>query len=155
MLSLYPLLLHLTPLELLGRKPIPLFCVLYVPPIIRRELVLCTKAAMLLRHLILLMDAVTQKFDSFSERSEEIGRMKKETSAKFTTLDSYVAGYLTLRGFQPELVDQGGKVVFVFESCDGLNQAKEGDVGPCSQTRCVLRDHFKSTRKGFQRAHPT
>jgi hypothetical protein len=50
-------------------------------------------------------------------------RMNKGQLAQFTTLDSYIAGYLTLQGFQPDLVDQGGKVVFVFESSDGLNQA--------------------------------
>lgn len=32
----------------------------------------------------------------------------------FSTLDSYLAGYLHLQGHQPTLVDQGGKVVFVF-----------------------------------------
>jgi len=51
--------------------------------------------------------------------------MKKnnEQSEKFyTTLDAYQAGFLTLSGFTPTLVDQGGKIVFVFIHSDKLLQ---------------------------------
>lgn len=41
----------------------------------------------------------------------------------FTTLDAYLSGYLTLRGFTPILVEQGSKVVFSFEASDSLYQA--------------------------------
>jgi hypothetical protein len=39
-------------------------------------------------------------------------RMDKEKF--YTTLDAYQAGFLTLRGHQPHLSDQNGKVIFVF-----------------------------------------
>ena len=41
----------------------------------------------------------------------------------FTTLDSYISGYLTLKGFIPKLIKQGDKVVFAFSSSDALYQA--------------------------------
>jgi len=46
-----------------------------------------------------------------------------EQSAKFyTTLDAYQAGFLALNGFIPKLVDQTGKVVFVFIQSDAMLQ---------------------------------
>lgn len=42
---------------------------------------------------------------------------------KYTTLDSYLAGYLALRGFDPGLVEQGGKVVFVFSLTADLRRS--------------------------------
>jgi hypothetical protein len=41
----------------------------------------------------------------------------------FTTLDAYLAGYLSLKGFMPELIQQGPKVVFSFKDTPDLNQA--------------------------------
>jgi hypothetical protein len=38
----------------------------------------------------------------------------------YTTLDAYQAGFLTLRGFTPKLVDQSSKIVFVFTQSDDL-----------------------------------
>jgi hypothetical protein len=38
----------------------------------------------------------------------------------YTTLDAYQAGFLTLRGFTPKLIDQNGKIVFVFTQSDKL-----------------------------------
>lgn len=40
----------------------------------------------------------------------------------FTTLDAYLAGFLTLRGFSPELVEQGSKIVFSFNATDALHK---------------------------------
>jgi hypothetical protein len=41
----------------------------------------------------------------------------------YTTLDAYQAGFLTLRGFTPQLVNQNDKIVFVFIESDELLQA--------------------------------
>jgi hypothetical protein len=40
----------------------------------------------------------------------------------YSTLDAYQAGFLTLNGFTPKLVDQNGKIVFVFIQSDELLQ---------------------------------
>ena len=40
----------------------------------------------------------------------------------FTTLDAYTAGYLYLKSYTPELIQQGEKVVFVFPASDELYQ---------------------------------
>ncbi len=48
-------------------------------------------------------------------------RKNDEQLEKFyTTLDAYQAGFLTLRGFIPKLIDQCGKIVFVFIQSDDL-----------------------------------
>lgn len=47
-------------------------------------------------------------------------REKDLTEKTYTTLDAYQAGFLTLRGYTPRLVDQGGKIVFVFIQTDEL-----------------------------------
>jgi hypothetical protein len=44
----------------------------------------------------------------------------KQTEKFYTTLDAYQAGFLTLRGYIPKLVDQNGKIVFVFMQSDKL-----------------------------------
>lgn len=47
--------------------------------------------------------------------------MKKnneQTKKVFTTLDAYTAGYLYLKNFTPELIQQDDKVVFVFTVSD-------------------------------------
>jgi len=41
-------------------------------------------------------------------------RKNDDSKTTYTTLDAYQAGFLTLRGFIPKLVDQNGKIVFVF-----------------------------------------
>ena len=40
----------------------------------------------------------------------------------YTTLDAYVAGFLTLRKHIPDFIDQNGKFVFVFIQSDELSQ---------------------------------
>jgi len=44
----------------------------------------------------------------------------EQTEKVYTTLDAYQAGFLALRGFTPKLVDQNGKIVFVFIQSDEL-----------------------------------
>lgn len=39
---------------------------------------------------------------------------KGNGSVSYSTLDAYVAGFLSLKGHAPSLVDQGGKIAFVF-----------------------------------------
>jgi hypothetical protein len=41
----------------------------------------------------------------------------------FTTLDAYLAGYLSLKEFIPKLIEQGEKVVFCFDASDELYNA--------------------------------
>jgi hypothetical protein len=40
----------------------------------------------------------------------------------YTTLDAYLAGFLTLRHHFPNLVQQGNKIVFSFSGTDALYQ---------------------------------
>lgn len=48
-----------------------------------------------------------------------------EKNNVYTTLDSYIAGYLVLKGFKPALIsqDNGHKVVFAFQDTDSLQQS--------------------------------
>lgn len=41
----------------------------------------------------------------------------------FSTLDAHISGYLSLRGYKADLIDQTGKIVFVFRNSDSLQQA--------------------------------
>jgi len=41
----------------------------------------------------------------------------------FTSLDAYLSGYLTLKGFIPKLIEQGEKIVFSFEVSNELYKA--------------------------------
>ena len=50
-------------------------------------------------------------------------RYKEQNNKVFTSLDAYLSGYLTIRGFIPKLIEQGEKVVFAFSSSDALYQA--------------------------------
>lgn len=51
-------------------------------------------------------------------------RTKKDQTEKvYTTLDAYQAGFLTLKGFIPKLIEQNNKVVFVFSQSDELLKA--------------------------------
>lgn len=51
--------------------------------------------------------------------------MEKNKAQKekiYTTLDSYTAGYLSLQGFTPQLIEQGNKIVFCFDATPELFQ---------------------------------
>ena len=48
---------------------------------------------------------------------------KGQRDARFTTLDAYLAGFLVLSGFKPDLIEQGPKVVFSFTKTDALLDA--------------------------------
>jgi len=53
-------------------------------------------------------------------------KLKKNSVQKekvYTTPDSYAAGWLTLKGFIPKLIEQGDKVVFSFDASDELYNA--------------------------------
>jgi Domain of unknown function (DUF5659) len=50
-------------------------------------------------------------------------RDNEQIEKHFTTLDSYTAGYLTLKGFIPHLIQQGSKIVFCFDSSEDLYKA--------------------------------
>lgn len=43
-----------------------------------------------------------------------------QQSKVYTTLDSYQAGFLSLRKHTPELIEQNGKIVFSFPLADAL-----------------------------------
>lgn len=44
----------------------------------------------------------------------------EQSKKVFTTLDAYLAGYLTLKEFIPKLINQGDKIVFSFEASEEL-----------------------------------
>ena len=46
--------------------------------------------------------------------------MKGAKKKVFTSLDAYLSGYLTLKGFIPKFIEQGDKVVFSFGASDEL-----------------------------------
>ena len=49
---------------------------------------------------------------------------KGEMNNAFTTLDAYLAGFLTLKGFIPELIqEKANKVVFAFDVSKELHRA--------------------------------
>lgn len=49
---------------------------------------------------------------------------KPETTFnRFSSLDSYLAGFLLLKGHRPSLENQGGKIVFVYVSGPELEEA--------------------------------
>jgi hypothetical protein len=39
---------------------------------------------------------------------------KEKTEERYTTLDAYQAGFLTLKGHVPKLIEQGSKIIFSF-----------------------------------------
>ncbi len=72
----------------------------------------------------------------------------------FTTLDSYLSGYLTIRGFIPKLIEQSEKVVFAFNSSDALYQAiseyNNGAIVPAYQLALsvkTLKSQIHSLRR--------
>jgi hypothetical protein len=46
----------------------------------------------------------------------------EERGSLYTTLDSYQAGFLRLRGHIPALIEERGKFVFAFKSSEQLKQ---------------------------------
>jgi hypothetical protein len=65
-------------------------------------------------------------------------KMSNEVHAdRFTTLDAYVAGFLTIKGFVPDLVQEGPRVVFSFPSSpkllETLSQYNSGALVPAAQ----------------------
>jgi hypothetical protein len=49
-------------------------------------------------------------------------RKKEEIENPFTTLDSYLAGWLVSKKHTPQLIEQGNKIVFYFNASDELFQ---------------------------------
>jgi len=49
--------------------------------------------------------------------------MRNEKDRLYTTLDAYQAGFLSLNGFIPKLIEQGDKVVFCFQAGSELFKA--------------------------------
>jgi hypothetical protein len=47
------------------------------------------------------------------------------SASSYSTLDAYVAGFLSLKGHHPKLADQGGKIAFVFQLTAGLRRSLE------------------------------
>jgi hypothetical protein len=48
--------------------------------------------------------------------------MNDDKDKVYTTLDSYQAGYLLLKGHSPKLVNHRNKIVFSFSATEGLYQ---------------------------------
>ena len=57
--------------------------------------------------------------DSMKTEKDRAGQ-PSYSAPTYSTLDAYVAGYLALKGHPPNLVDQGGKIAFVFQQTDDL-----------------------------------
>jgi hypothetical protein len=50
-------------------------------------------------------------------------KTENDDAQDFTTLDAYLAGFLTLQGFIPQLIKQGPKVVFLFHGTIELQES--------------------------------
>lgn len=79
----------------------------------------------------------------------------------FTSLDAYLSGYLTLRGFIPKLIEQGEKVVFAFNSSDAFYQAiaeyNNGAIVSASQLALAvktLKSQIHSLRRNKEYEFP-
>lgn len=79
----------------------------------------------------------------------------EETEKVYTTLDAYQAGFLTLRGFIPKLIDQNGKIVFVFaQSGTLLKELYEYNAGALVEASRftfaikTLKSQIHSMRRG-------
>jgi|GEM_PF-574030 hypothetical protein len=73
----------------------------------------------------------------------------------YTTLDAYQSGFLTLKGYFPKLIDQDGKIVFVFiqsdELLDELGNYNSGAVVEASRFAFAiktLKGQIHSMRRG-------
>ncbi len=86
-------------------------------------------------------------------------RRNNEHQEKFyTTLDAYQAGFLTLRGFAPKLVDQNGKIVFVFiQSAELLKELSDYNTGALIEASRfafaikTLKSQIHSMRRGKEK----
>jgi hypothetical protein len=99
--------------------------------------------------------------DSWNNLMQKWGmRKNNEQPEKFyTTLDAYQAGFLTLQGFTPKLVDQGGKIVFVFiQSAELLKELADYSAGAVVEaarfafTIKTLKSQIHSMRRGKEEA---
>ncbi len=84
-----------------------------------------------------------------------MGKNNDRQERFYTTLDAYQAGFLTLKGFTSQLVNQNGKIVFVFIQSDELLQKladySTGAVVEASRfafTIKTLKSQIHSMRKG-------
>ena len=83
-------------------------------------------------------------------------RKNKESHDKvFTTLDAYLSGYLTLRGFIPELIQQGEKIVFSFDATEDLyltiseyNTGARVEASQLALATKALKSQIHSLRRG-------
>ena len=73
----------------------------------------------------------------------------------FSTLDSYLAAFLNIKGFPPVLVSQGMKIVFLFQSSPELFQTisayNAGALVPALQLTLaakMLKSQIISMKKG-------
>ena len=71
---------------------------------------------------------------------------KEKNENIYSTLDSYQAGFLTLRGHTPKLIEQGNKVVFVFTS----NKKFYKDLSDYNNGAMVEADRFALTIKSLK-----
>ncbi len=79
----------------------------------------------------------------------------EQSEKLYTTLDAYQAGFLTLRGFIPKLIDQNRKIVFVFiQSDDLLRELSEYNSGAIVEASKfafavkTLKSQIHSMRRG-------
>ena len=73
----------------------------------------------------------------------------------YSSPDSFVSAYLVFRKFRPELIDEGGKIIFSFEASDDLYGALDdyaaGAEVPASQFSQLvkgLKSRIFSMKKG-------
>ena len=79
----------------------------------------------------------------------------------FTTLDAYLAGFLSLQGFLPELIqEKTNKIVFAFDFSEKLHQAIiEYNSGACVEASRLalavktLKSQIHSMRKNKAEQH--
>lgn len=73
----------------------------------------------------------------------------------FSTPDSFQSAYLVFRKFRPELINEGGKIIFSFEASDDLygaldDYAAGGEVPAAQFSQLVkgLKSRIFSMKKG-------
>jgi hypothetical protein len=68
---------------------------------------------------------------------------EEEGEKIYTTLDAYQAGFLTLKGHPPKFIEQGDKIVFLFEADEGfykdLNTYNAGEMVEASRFAMVIK----------------
>lgn len=87
-------------------------------------------------------------------------RNNEKAADLYSTLDAYVAAFLTLHGLIPRLVDQDGKIVFVFVQSDELskelanyNAGASVDASKFAFTIKVLKSRIHSMRREKETAY--